>query len=390
MEPEITLADAADLLGRLVACASVNPNGAVLEPPCGEERLADLLQDYVKDWGGTVRLQPVAPGRPNFLATFSGPQAGRVLLFDAHSDTVPALGRAGFEPRVADGRLYGRGACDCKGAMAAMLLGLRAALRSGRPLPATVCFAATCDEESSAGGARALVREGLWADLAVVGEPTDLQVLYAHKGAVRWKVRARGVAAHSADPSKGVNAITHMARVVEWIEQTVAPGLKSVRHPVLGEPTISIGTIRGGSRVNIVPADCEIEIDRRLLPSENEAETTARFRREVEELAARTPGMNVSVEATQYYPALGGMADAGPARLVRAACEAVLGGATVNTAPWASNAGIYHEAGLPCVLFGPGSIRHAHTEDEHIELGDVVAAARVYAEIIRLSGAEPA
>ncbi len=381
--------DVIALLSELVVCPSVNPSDRKdLQPPYGEGPLAELLAVRLRAWGAEVTLREVVPGRPNVIARFEGADPSRSLMLEAHSDTVQGSDMTipPFEPAVRAGRLYGRGSCDTKGPMAAMLLGIRRVLDEDGRMPVTVYFVSTCDEEQGARGARALISKDFRPDLAVVGEPTDLAICHAHKGTLRWSIRTHGVAVHSSAPQRGVNAIYHMARVIELIEREVAPGLRGKRHPLLGEATISVGVIRGGTQSNVVPAECTIEIDRRMLPGESREEVTEAMRVRLEALKASIPIFSYDIEALQYYEPMEVSTDSIPCRLMAEACTRVLGAAQFVTAPWSANAGVFAALGVPCVLFGPGSIKQAHTKDEFIELGEVEKAVDVYAELIRQCG----
>ena len=379
-------ADVVRLLSRFVACASVNPGRhAPSGPPFGEERMAELLTEVLSEWGATVRVQEVSRGRSNFVAHIPGRNSGRSLMFEAHSDTVQVEGMTipPFEPIVRDGRLYGRGACDAKGPMAAMLTAIKLVLDDdGRP-PCDLFFVSTCNEEAGGAGARKLMADGFRADIAIVAEPTDLAIVHAHKGIVRWGITTLGVAAHSSAPSQGVNAISKMNKVLALIDGSLAAALRVKRHPLLGEPTLSIGTIHGGVQVNIVPASCMIEVDRRLLPSESLKEATQEIHALLEALASADDEFKYEFTEMEYYPPLEQTTDAPVSRLAAEACDKVLGEATFATAPWGANSGIFSEAGIPCVVFGPGSIRQAHTVGEFIEIDQMVRAVEVYAEIIR-------
>jgi acetylornithine deacetylase len=260
--------------------------------------------------------------------------------------------------------------------MAAMLTAIETVLAEQGRSPVTLHFVSTCNEELGATGAHHLVASGFRADYAVVGEPTDLAIVHAHKGALRLRLRTQGVAAHSSTPERGANAIYKMSRVVQALETVVISKLAEIRDPLLGSPTLSVGTIRGGSQVNVVPANCEIEVDRRLVPGEERDAV-------VTEILSALPD-EVGHEVTAHYPPLCQKPDS---RLVQRVTR-VLGETRLATAAWASNAGVFAAAGIPSVLFGPGSIQQAHTEGEFVELAQVEEASRVYAEIIRQS-AEP-
>jgi acetylornithine deacetylase len=385
MNTTIDTASAAELLGRLVACPSVNPAGAVPSGPTfGEEAMADLVASILADCGAEVRKVQISPGRFNLIARFPG-MTLRSLMLEAHSDTVSIEGMTvpPFDAVVRGGRLFGRGSCDDKGPMAAMLLAIRSVLGGGFRPAGTVYFVSTADEEIGATGAKAILAGGPRPEMAVIGEPTDMAVIHAHKGASRVRITTRGRAAHSSDPSAGVSAIARMARIVGAIEGPYARRLAGRPHPVAGPPTVSVGRISGGTQVNVVPDRCEIDVDRRTVPGETRDGVLAEFRAILDEMRASDPLLEYDMAESQWWPAFEEDPGGPVAGLVAAACNKVLGRAEMRTAPWTSNAGVFSAGGVPCVLFGPGSARQAHTADEYIELDQVVAAAWVYAEIIR-------
>ena len=401
------MTDHVAVLADLVRRPSVNPMGRDVSGP-------DYLEGRVTEWlvqrfaaaGIPWARQPVAPGRDNVVARLEATVPGApVLLWDAHQDTVPADGMTiePFVPAIRDGRLHGRGACDVKGGMAAMLTALDR-LQSG-PRDATVVFSATVNEEFGFSGAKALAR--LWSDdvgepadaaarrlvagrplLAIVAEPTGLDLVTQHKGAVRWRVRVLGRACHSAHPERGDNAIYHAGRAILAIE-TLATEL-AARHPghPCGPPTLNLGTVRGGAGVNLVPDLVVLEIDRRLVPGE----TPAAARDEVAtRIAAACPGARIDHE--QPFLESGGLADgtgACPVSPWADRLEAVArrhGGGRRLAARYGTNASVFAAAGVPAVVFGPGSIEQAHTADEWIDLAEVAAAAAVLHDLVAAAAA---
>src|SRR5580692_8986839 len=278
------------LLKDLIALPSVNPMGrAISGPEFFEGRMTEYLLGFFERLGVPFQRIEVVPAsesgvsRANVIARLDNPGTKVTLLFDAHQDTVPVDGMtiAPFDPVERDGRIYGRGACDDKGGMAAMLCAFARLVETRPPGAANVIVSCTCDEEAGAMGVHDLIT--LWSDparkgslverppdLALVIEPTELDVVVAHKGATRWKIRTRGRACHSSDPSKGVNAIYRMARVVECLEEFASQLPSQVKpHPLCGSATLSVGLIQGGISANTVPDDCLIEIDRRVIPGED-------------------------------------------------------------------------------------------------------------------------
>ena len=243
------------LLAELIALPSVNP--AFLpprHPQAGEQRVTDFLAATAARSGLEVEMQKVFPGRTNILARLR-PRGKiiRTILLAPHLDTVGAEGTK-FIPQRKNGRLYGRGACDTKGCVAAMLSAvMELAGSKNRPAQTQIVFAGLIDEEHAQVGSRALVAGGFKADLAIVGEPTRLQVVTAHKGSLWLQLTAHGQAAHGATPHLGQNAIHEMARIVQALETDYAKQLKRRKHPLLGSGTVNVGKISGGTQPNIVP-----------------------------------------------------------------------------------------------------------------------------------------
>jgi acetylornithine deacetylase len=371
------------LLGTLVSIPSVNPMG---RPLAGDEILETRLSGYLEEWfrrkGIPCQRQSVAPGRDNLLARFDAPGASRTLLFDVHQDTVPTDGMTidPFRPRVEGGRLYGRGACDIKGAMAAMLMALERLCQERPSGAASVVLVCTVDEEFTHKGSSRLAESDHGAELAIVAEPTALNLVNCHKGALRWKVRTVGVACHSSTPERGVNAIYRMGRVLEALEAYAERLALSAPDPILGPPSLSVGRIEGGQSVNIVPDWCEIEIDRRLIPGEDPGAALAVARGFLAERLGGLEGIEFSdpwVNMPPLVPRSGDWEEALKEAVTRGTGRVpqVLG------VPYGTDAGPLGAQGLPCVVFGPGDIAQAHTKDEWIELDQVRRAAEAYFQI---------
>lgn len=369
------------LLRELVSIPSVNP---ALEGGTGEGQLARRVADELRDLGAEVWLEEVLPGRPNVLARVG--HRGPRLLLSAHLDTVQTTGMTvpPFAGEVREGRLYGRGACDTKASLAAMLVALREGVRSGR-LTCQVTFAALVDEEVGFAGSKALVASSPEVDGAIFGEPTDLRLVVAHKGVLRFYVRTTGRAAHSATPELGVNAIEGMLGIAHLLSKI--PGARP-QHPILGSPTVCITEIQGGVGRNTVPDRCRVHVDRRLLPGEDGEAVWAATRDLVQgsEEAKRFAG-TVEVEPPYLLaPALETPEDAWVLRALERALQAVVGSAARVGAPYATDAGHVAAAGVPSVVFGPGSALEAHTATESVALEQVELASRVFYELLTSGG----
>jgi acetylornithine deacetylase len=351
------------LLRELIALPSVNPAFLpVNDPRAGEQTVADYLAAVTARAGLDIEIQVVSPGRSNLIARLT--PAGRVsrrILLAPHLDTV-GTDAAGLVPVKRGDRLYGRGACDTKGSVAAMLMAVCEMAKSRRrPQGTEIIFAGLVDEENAQAGSRALVAGGLRADLAIVGEPTRLQVVTAHKGSLWLRLETRGKAAHGARPELGRNAVHSMARIVDALETDYAARLKKRRHRLLGAGTINVGTIQGGTQPNIVPADCAISIDRRTLPGETEMGV----RREIKSFLAGRD-LKASFTSQKIAPCLP-LETNFKLPLVRQFLQSV-GQRRPAGVHFFCDAAVLAEAGIPSVVFGPGDIAQAHTADEWISV----------------------
>jgi acetylornithine deacetylase len=353
------------LLADLVAIPSMNPMGrGRTGKEYAEQAIAEYVVGFLRKHSVDVELQEHLPGRPNVLATISTGAPGTVLL-EAHLDTVQADSMTidPFNPVIRDGKLFGRGSCDTKGSLTAFLQAAIEAAEAPQKLRHNILLLFVSDEEYKFAGAQFAARSGLRASFGVAGEPTQLRIVRAHKGVTRWRIVTRGVAAHSAYPDRGKNAIYTMSKVINRLEEYATTLHAGKPHPMLGAPSLSVGVIEGGQAVNIVPDRCWIEIDRRTLPHE----TTG---------SVLTPVKSVLNDLTDWemkepHISVAGMEVAESAPIVQSLARSVTevcGDVTVEGAQYATDAGIYNAVGIPTVVFGPGDIAQAHTESEYIEL----------------------
>ena len=354
------------LLAELIALPSVNP--AFLPPRhplAGERCVAEFLAATAARAGLEVEFQNIFPGRRNLIARLLPRHKIRqTILLAPHLDTVGADGTK-FIPQRKNGRLYGRGACDTKGSVAVMFGALcELAQARSRPLETEIVFAGLIDEEHAQAGSRALAAGGFQADLAIVGEPTKLQVVTAHKGSLWLRLETQGRAAHGATPHLGKNAVHEMARIVGALETDYAARLRRRKHRLLGAGTVNVGTIAGGTQPNIVPDRCAIEIDRRTLPGETEAGV----RREIAALL-RAKKLSATISSSKAAPALPLETDA-KLPLVRQFLRSVKQARPVGV-DYFCDAAVLAAGGIPGVVFGPGDIAQAHTADEWISLAEL-------------------
>ena len=368
------------LLLELIARPSVNP--AFLPPGdirAGEGGVADFLEGLAGTGGLDFERSGVLPGRFNVIVrlTPSATVRQRVLLAP-HLDTVgfPALDEQ-LQPRLDKGRVHGRGACDTKGCVAAMFQALIQVARSGRrPQETEILFVGLIDEENGQAGSRHFALHGPKAALAVVGEPTRLRVVTAHKGDVWLRIKTRGRSAHGATPHRGRNAVLTMARVVEVIEGEYGPSLQQHRHPLLGTATVNVGSIQGGSQPNIVPDECVISVDRRTLPGETEADVRRELRRHL-----RRHQLAVTFENLRLAPCPP-LETEPDLPLVRQLCRSASQRRTWGV-DYFCDAAPLSAGGIPSIVFGPGDIAQAHTADEWISVASLDRGTAILEKFLR-------
>jgi acetylornithine deacetylase/succinyl-diaminopimelate desuccinylase-like protein len=358
------LTSVSGLLQALVRIPSVNPHGTPGIDRPGEQACAEFVADFLRDCGAEAELREVAPGRPNVLGKFPSDAPGKKrVILAPHLDTVSVSGMVidPFGGELRDGKIWGRGATDTKGTMAAMLWSLRE-LRDRIPsLGHEIWFAGLMGEEAGQEGARAFVKQER-ADFALIGEPTARDIVYTHKGAYWLNLRTTGHAVHASAPDLGENAIYKMADVLRCIRDEIAPRLAAQSHPVLGSPTISAGTIRGGTKTNIVPDSCVLEVDTRTIPGQDPSEIA-------EALRKASPGLEMSVWESAPL-------NTDPAHpLIQLLLK---NGSRLTGAPWFCDAAVFAEAGIPAVAAGPGFIAQAHTNDEWISVAELELGVQFY------------
>jgi acetylornithine deacetylase/succinyl-diaminopimelate desuccinylase-like protein len=406
--------DVVQLLGDLVRIPSVNPMGrAVSGDIYYEHRMTGHLEALFRGWGLPVERHSVAPLRDNIVTCVEGDvppeRGGKIVMLEAHQDTVPVDGMniPPFEPKIESGRLYGRGSCDIKGGMSAMIAAVARLAKekpAGRP---TVVLACTINEEHGFTGA------SHWAatyfgrppasghgpeevppagrtkllprvpDATIVAEPTKLNVVVAHKGAARWRCTARGVATHSSQPHMGDNAIYRMSRVLAALEaygRDVVPQLAN--HPLCGHPTLSVGLIWGGISVNTVPDSCTIEIDRRVLPMEDPRVALDHCLDYLQSMC----GADERIVHEKPFMLTRGLADTNNGELAARLGDVIRkhGGPGERIGvPFGTDAPHYAATGCPTVVFGPGSIDQAHTADEWLDIEQLRTASEIIYDFIR-------
>lgn len=368
----------AQLLSALVRIPSVNPDGEPSSPNTGEAACAGFVGQFLADeCGASVFFEEVLPGRPNVIAQLTPHRSNSTsprILFAPHTDTVSVVGMTidPFGGEIRDGRVWGRGASDTKGTMAAMLWAFRELREQMGDLNAEVTFAGFMGEETGQPGSQHFgrTRRGQY-DFAIVGEPTGLDVVHTHKGCVWVELTASGRACHGAQPERGDNAITKLLPVLQAIDTELRAELSTFENPVLGPATVNIGLVQGGSRTNIVPDHCAASLDFRETPELSAA--GGALGRLGALLERHGWSETIAVKATvDARPLDTDVANPFVQKLL------ALGAKPVG-APWFCDAAWLAELGdIPSVACGPGSITQAHTEDEWLSIADLEAGVALY------------
>jgi succinyl-diaminopimelate desuccinylase len=364
----------------VVRCRSWNPPG-------DEAAVAALVADRLRSFGIDTQVVPVTPTRHNVYGRLPGRGTGRGhLLLVSHLDTVPPGDRAWehgvLSGQLVEGRIYGRGAADMKGGLAATVFAAGALAQSEIRLSSDLIIAGTVGEEVDCLGAQALVDDGILEGVSAIGipEPTGLNLYTAYKGALWVKIVTRGRTSHGARPDLGVNAILHMGATVRRI---LAADWDAPAHPLLGHPTLNVATIQGGVKTNMVPDRCELTIDFRTLPVQVHAELVARMRGILDRLAAEIPEYDATLEVTNDKAAVSTPTDEPYVQMAQNVGQA-LWGKTLHPqgVSYYTDASVLAPAsGVPVIILGPGEAALAHQTDEWVSVEELTQAAQFYAQL---------
>jgi acetylornithine deacetylase len=367
------------LLRDLVAINSVNPTLVPGAP--GEQEIAAAVAAEMRRVGLEVSVETVAPSRPNVVGVLEGRAKGRTLMFCGHTDTVGVTGmRDPFVPMERDGRLFGRGAQDMKGGVAAMIAAAgtiaQKGLASGR-----LVVAAVVDEEHSSIGAEALVKN--WrADGAIVTEPTDLAIAVGHKGFAWVAVEVAGRAAHGSRPADGQDAILRLGRVLGRLEVLDAALQARPPHPLVGTGSLHASFVEGGRELSSYPDRAILQMERRTLPGEPESTAIAEVREILDALLREDPTFRASASAMFSRPAYEVPAGHELPQALASSLAKIGAAAKITGASFWTDAAVLGHAGIPSILFGPGGAG-LHSTEEYVSVADVLVCRDALVELAR-------
>lgn len=373
------------LLGELIAIDSVN--STLVPRASGELRASEHVHRFLQGHGIVAQMEEAAAHRPNVIATISPadvPRGGRpALMIVAHIDTVGAGDMPdAFTPRVADGRMYGRGALDIKSGVTAMCAAAIAIVRDRAPLTRPFTVAAVVDEECNSIGTQDLLRRGHAADCAIVLEPTNLQLVVAHKGYAWFEIATHGRAAHGSLPAEGRDAIRMMGRVLVALDDLEKKLAAAPAHPILGAASLHASLVTGGQELSSYPAECRLQLERRMLPHETLELVETELRAILAELAKADSEFRASLRSDLGSRPAYEIGESSPlvTRARRAIARACGTCDVAGMSAWTDTA-LLAAAGIPGVVFGPSG-RGLHGAEEYVELQSVYQCAEALREII--------
>ncbi len=373
--------DARALARALVRIDSRNPGLSPGGP--GEAACVALMRDVLDEWGFRTEVHDASPGRPNLVARVGQAGGGRTLMLSGHVDVVGVEGmtHAPFAGDERGSRLYGRGAADMKGGVAAMCAAAWQAARGA--LAGEIIVAIAADEEYESAGTRAMLARGVRADAAIVGEPTCLQVMPAHRGFVWTEVIVHGRAAHGSRWDVGVDAIRHAGLLLAELDRIDADDLARHTHPLLGRASLHASTIAGGIGMSTYPDRCVLRFERRTLPGEGSGAVVEEVRRACEVVRGRHSEFAADVSLIMSQDASDVSPDAPVVHALQQALRDCGERADVAGMSAWTDAALLNGAGIPAICFGPGDISLAHAAEEYIPLAEIDRATSVLAALAR-------
>jgi len=367
------------LTKKLIEIPSVNGN---------ENEIGNFLYDYLKKHGFSVSKEYVENCRPNILVRYKKGEKGKTILLNGHIDTVSAGDsdrwfNNPFSATEDDSYIYGLGSADMKSGLAAHICAMEAFMESNIPFNGEIIFSGVVDEENTQKGTKDLLNKGILADYSIVSEPSDLKVVTTCKGDMDIGIYIKGKAAHASVPEKGLNAIYLASKIVLELEKYSNDLKKTNNHPLLGNPTLVVGKIRGGEGPSIVAGSCDLRLDRRLLPNDDIDRVTSEIKKVVDNVSKKYPKFTTETKLLYAVPAMECDIKSPLVRyLQKNVKELYKGDSSIQGWKATSDGNILSLAGIDTVVFGPGKIEVAHQANEKVEKKQLVLATKIIAATI--------
>jgi len=367
-----------DDLQAMIAIPSMNPFRQVPRKDFRELEIAEYYCDCMSDLGLEVCTREVVTGRPNVWGILKGKGKGPSLMLSGHLDTVgnddfPEA----FNPRVENGRVYGRGACDMKDALASYLEVVRLIREADLPLAGDLTLTGIVDEEDQMIGSKDLGKNGPWANYGIIGEPSDMAICSAHKGQIGYRVISFGKAVHSSRPQDGINAIEGITHIIGALQAYQRKLTANDPHRLCGHGRCCPSVIHGGTIVSTVPDRCELEIDRRTLPGETREDVYRELEGLITSVTRSYPQFRFEIEGpTINVQSLDIPSDSPIVDTVLAAFQSVTGNSIEASAFFGGSDAPHF--GFPALIFGAGSLQQAHSTNEYVKIDEMLIATKVY------------
>lgn len=355
-----------------------------------ETEVANLIYDFFVKEGIEAEIIPVCDGRCNVIGKLKGNGTGKTLLLTGHTDTVPPYDMEGnpYEIKMQDGRMYARGVVDMKAGLACMMMAMATIKRMNLEIAGDVIFAGVIDEEAKSEGTRALIKSGLHYDAAIVSEPSSMKICIVHRGLEWLEFSFHGKAVHGGAQKEGINAIEKAAKFINKVESELIPELEKRKHPMIGSSSMNYGLIRGGTQPSTVAGECTLLIDRRWIPGEIYSDILGEYQKILDSLEKEDPKfkadfkvMKVSYMESEFvHEAMNTDPEEMIAKISEQALRQVTAEKTELTSfsAWSDGGLINYYKGIPTIILGPGSLKSAHSADEHLEVDAVAPAVIIY------------
>jgi len=357
-----------------------------------ETGVAEYINQFFSKEGIPCEIIPVVDGRSNVVARLKGTGGGKTLMLTGHMDTVPPYDMPGnpLEVECQDQKLVGRGVVDMKGALACMMSAMVAIKKSGIKLKGDIVFVGVIDEEEKSEGTLALIKENkVTADVAIVGEPSQLDICIGHRGLEWFEFYFKGKTVHGGKQKEGINAITKAMKFIQKVEDELVEKVESNQHPIIGSSSLNYGLIKGGTQPSTVAGDCILQIDRRWIPGEKYSDVIQEFQNIIDQLKSEDPKFHAEIKVMDVsemedgyiHEAMEIDLDHPIIEMVSEASLEVRGikPKQVPFTAWSDGGLLCNYANIPTIIYGPGDLESAHSSSEYLEISHIIPAAMVYA-----------
>ncbi|WP_326907564.1 M20 family metallopeptidase [Sedimentibacter sp. MB31-C6] len=357
-----------------------------------ETEVAKCIHNLFTKEGIESELIPVCDGRSNVTAKIKGNGSGKKLLLTGHMDTVPPYDMLNpFELKNDGDKLYGRGVVDMKGPLVCMIFSMIAIKRANIKLSGDIIFAGVIDEEEKSLGTIDLIENGIKADAAIVGEPTNLDICVAHRGLEWFELYFEGKTVHGGAQKEGINAILKASNFIQRVEEKIIPEIEKETHPIIGTSSMNYGTINGGTQPSTVAGECILKIDRRWVPGIKYEDMVKEYQDVIDEISREDDKFNCTLKVMDVSIMKEGYVHEPMeidvnhpiVNITKSLTEEVFNKVPELTyfPAWSDGGLLSSYANIPTIVFAPGSLKTAHSANEQIDIKQIFPATIIYSLI---------